>query len=129
VHCRREPSQRVIIRCSLVLAISLFLPLWLSSDITSSFWSPEIMSLRDNLGVAISKLPASVKEDAIERSQSVSIEEIDRTGMLYPQTRRWLRGASIRIDQPFSYSPQSRPLVGIGVVFPKGRYFETVIPW
>jgi hypothetical protein len=40
----------------------------------------------------------------------------------------WLRGASIRINQPFAYSPQSRPLVWVGVAFPNGRYFETAIP-
>jgi hypothetical protein len=129
VHCRREPSLRVIIKCSLILVISLFLPLWLSSDISrsSSFMSPEIWSLENNLGKAISKLPASVKEDAIKNSKPVSLEEIDRTGMLHPETRRWLRGASIRIDQRFSYSPKSRPFIWVGVIFPNGRRFQTFV--
>jgi hypothetical protein len=130
VHCRREPSPGVIIRCSLILVISLFLPLWLSSDITysSSFWSPEIRSLRDNLGAAISKLPSSIKkEDAMEKSKPVSFEEIDRTGLLSHETRRWLRGASIRI-KPFAHSPQRHPWVWVEVIFPNGRHFETAFP-
>jgi hypothetical protein len=132
VYCRREPSRRVTIRCSLILVISLFLPLWLSSDISSSssFMSPEIRSLRDNLGEAILKLPASVKADAMEKSRPVSFEEIDRTGMLKPETRRWLRGTSIRIVQPAAASSShSRLLVRVGVTFPNGRYFKTDIPW
>jgi hypothetical protein len=129
VHCRREPSPGVIIRCSLILVVSLCLPLWLSSDISysSSEMSPEIASLRNNLGEAILKLPASINEDAIGKSKPVSLEEIDRTGMLHPETRRWLRGASIRIDQRFSYSPQSRPFIWVGVIFPNGRRFQTYV--
>jgi hypothetical protein len=129
VHCRREPSPGAIIRCSLILVIALFLPLWLSSDLAYSFWSPEIRSLRDNLGEAILKLPASIKEEAIEKSNPVSIKEIESTNMLRSETRRWLRGASVQIGQPFALSPQSHPVVQIGVAFPNGRRFETVIPW
>ena len=134
-HCRREPSPGVITRCSLLLVISLFLPLWLSFDISysSSFMSPEIASLSNNLGEAISKLPATVREDAAEKSRPVSFEEIDRTGVLSPGTRRWLRGASIRIlnVQPIhSNSAPDRFYVWMGgVTFPNGRYFLTGGSW
>jgi hypothetical protein len=132
VHCRREPSPGVIIKCSLILVISLFLPLWLSSDIrsSSSFMSPEIWSLEHNLGEAISKLPSSIKEDAVGKPKPVSLEEIDRTGILHPETRRWLRGTSIRIIRTGPANPfYGRPTALVGVTFPNGRHFETVILW
>jgi hypothetical protein len=131
VHCRREPSPGVIIRCSLILLISLFLPLWLSSDISrsSSLTSPEIWSLGNNLSKAISKLPASIKEDAIGKPKPVSLEEIDRTGMLNPETRRWLRGASIWISQPVAAnSARSRSFIWVRITFPNGRHFDTAFP-
>jgi hypothetical protein len=131
VHCRREPSPGVIIRCSLILLISLFLPLWLSSDISrsSSLTSPEIWSLGNNLSKAISKLPASIKEDAIGKPKPVSLEVIDRTGMLNPETRRWLRGASIWISQPVApNSARSRPFIWVRITFPNGRHFDTAFP-
>jgi hypothetical protein len=134
MHCRREPSRGVIIRCSLILVLALFLPIWLSSDISysCSYMSPEIYSLSNNLGEAISKLPASIKEDAVEKSRPVSLEEIDGTGMLSPETGRWLRGASIRIMHPVAaYSAQGRTFVHVEVTFPNGRYLDTAlfIPW
>ena len=129
VHCRREPSPRVVVRCSLILLVALFLPLWLSSDISfsSSLWSYEVSSLSQDLGLAVSRLPASIKEDAIEKSRQVSLEELDRTGMLHAETRRWLRGASVRtIPVVGAYPSRGRPIVRVGVSFPNGRYFETV---
>jgi hypothetical protein len=131
-HCRREPSSGVVIRCSLILVISFFLPLWLSSDISysSSYWSPKIASLGNNLGEAISKLPASIKKDAVEKSRPVSFEEIDGTGILHPETRSWLRGASIRINQPVAVSSaRGRLYVLVEVTFPNGLHFRTVISW
>jgi hypothetical protein len=74
-------------------------------------------------------LPTSIKEDAVEKSRPVSFVEIDGTGVLYPETRRWLRGASIRINQPIIYSPQDRPLVLVMVTFPNGRHFGTSFYW
>ena len=130
VHCRREPSLGVIVKCSLILVISLLVPLWLGSDFTSSFRSPAVQNLVENLGWAASKLPAAYKERAIGKSISVSLEEIDKTGVLNPETRRWLRGASIQIIQPVAAnSGRSRPFVQVGVRFPSGRYFETATPW
>ena len=133
VHCRCEPSPGAIVRCSLILVLAFFLPLWLSSDISysSSLLSPKIGSLRNNLGEAISKLPASIQEDAIGKSRPVSLEEIDRTGMLYPETRRWLRGASIRVRQLVAAkTARSRPFAWfwVEITFPNGRYFETGFP-
>lgn len=130
VHCRREPSRRVILKCSLILVISLLLPLWISADISSSssYLSPEIRSLTNNLGEAITKLPASVKEDAVEKSRTISFEEIDGTGILSPETRRWLRGASIRIlrIQPISsISGPDRFHILVEVTFPNGRNYIT----
>jgi hypothetical protein len=130
VHCRREPSLGVTVKCSLILVISLFVPLWLGSDIASSFRSPAISSLVENLGKAVSGLPADFKERAIGKSTPVSLDDIDKKGTLKPETRRWLRGTSIQIIQPVAAnSGRSRPYVQVGVRFPSGRYFETAIPW
>ena len=129
VHCRREPSGRIILKCSLVLVISLLLPLWMSADISrssSSFWSPEIQSLTDNLEEAIAELPASVKEDAFEEYRPVSIEELDGTGILSPETRRWLRGSYVRIYVHHVASAPGRTYVWVEVTFPNGRNFVTI---
>jgi hypothetical protein len=143
VHCRREPSRRVILRDSLILVLSLFLPLWLSSDILSSS-GRVIWSLNRNLGEAVSKLPPSVKEDVVgiiawpdslkdgaEKAKPVSIEEIDGTGVLLPETRRWLRGATLKVIRPRfadNYA-QIRSYVLVIVNFPDGRNFITSSPW
>jgi hypothetical protein len=128
-HCRREPSLGVIIKCSISLIVSLFLPLWLGADITSSFRSPAINALAENLGEAVSKLPSALKETAIGKSTPVSLEEIDKTGFLNSDTKRWLRGTSIQIVQPVAAnSGRGRPFVQVGVRFPSGRYFETATP-
>jgi len=126
VHCRCEPSRGVIIRCSLILVISLFLPLWLSSASTHSFYQ-ETWLLDGNLGEAILKLPTSVKEDAIEKSKPVSLEEIDRTGMLHPETRRWLRGTTLRIaGSRVLYNNPAQTLFWVRITFPDGRDYDTV---
>jgi hypothetical protein len=139
MHCRRQPSRKVIVRCSLILVISLFLPLWLSSDISSSssFMSPEIKSLYDNLREAILKLPDAVKNDVLlktkvdswdearEKAKPISIEEIDRMGMLTPETRRWLRGTTLQFTGLLSTGHN----VSIIVTFPDGRDFFFIAPW
>ena len=132
VHCRREPSRKVLVRCSLVLVVSLFLPLWLSHDISSScsYYSPDIMSLQRNLQEALLELPASIEKDAVEKSRPVSFEEIDGTGILNPDTRRWLRGASIRVvsvQRAVINSDPGRFYIWFEVTFPNGRYFGTGI--
>ena len=139
VHCRREPSRPVIVRCSLVLIISLFLPLWMSSDIISSCTSspPKIRALTDNLGEAIFELPAAIKEDvllktkvgslgeAMKKAKPISIEEIDRASRLTPETRRWLRGTTLQFTGLLS----TGNYVFIVVTFPDGRNFLFFAPW
>jgi hypothetical protein len=143
VHRRREPSRRVITRCSLILVISLFLPVWMSCDIYDSS-ELAILSLDRNLGEAVSKLPLSIKEDvvglmtgqdsykdAIEKAEPVPMEEIDKTDVLLPETKRWLRGATLKMIRPRyadSYA-QTRSDVWLIVTFPDGRNFTTRSRW
>jgi hypothetical protein len=145
VHCRREPSRRVIFKCSLILVISLFLPLWLSSDISSSasYMSPKIAALYNNLRETTSKLPAFIKEDvmyearlesfddAVKKAKPISIEEIDRTVVLSPETRRWLRGTTLRFIGPpvASKFSQTGFFVWVNVTFPDGRNFLVSTGW
>jgi hypothetical protein len=133
VYFRCEPSRRVIARCSLILVISLFLPLWLSSDISYSisYLSPEIAALENNLGEAVSTLPPSIKKDAMEKSRPVSFEEINRTGVLSPDARRWLRGTSIivYISPVASKWTSFHFRAWVRVTFPNGRYFVTNSLW
>jgi hypothetical protein len=143
VHCRREPSRKVIAGCSMILVIALFLPIWLNSDINHSA-GQAMWSLDRNLGEAVSKLPQSVKENVVElmdgkvsfinatkKAKPVSIEEIDRTGVLLPETRRWLRGATIKMLRPrwADNYDQMRSYVAIFVTFPDGRNFYTNARW
>ncbi len=143
VHRRREPSRKVIAGCSMILVITLFLPIWLNSDIYHST-GQAMWSLDRNLGEAVSKLPLSVKKDvagtmsgqvsfndAMEKAKPVSMEEIDKTGVLLPETRRWLRGATLRMVRPRfadNYA-QTRSNVSVIVTFPNRRNFYTTATW
>ena len=127
----------------MILVIALFLPIWQSSDISNSF-GQAIWSLNHNLDEAVSKLPLSIKKDVVgimagpvsfkdatEKAKPVSMEEIDKTGVLLPETRRWLRGATLRMVRPRfadNYA-QTRSYVFVTVTFPDGRNFTTSCRW
>jgi hypothetical protein len=95
----------------------------------ASFRSRAINGLAENLGQAVSKLPSAIKETAVGILAPVPLEEIDKTGFLDADTKRWLRGAHIKIVQPVAAnSGRNIPFLQVGVTFPSGRYFETATP-
>jgi len=128
VHCRREPSRAVIFKCSLVLMVSLFLPLWWGADLTNSFQSLRSSPPVQHLLAAVRQLPAVTRGDVPSEPMQVTVEQLAQTGMLDAETARWLRNARIHIVRPvFANSTRKQPFIQVGVTFRKGQYFETAI--
>lgn len=129
-HCRREPSRGVIIRSSLVLLASLFLPVWWSSDLANSSRSWSAPALTEHLRSSIMETPMARQVSASGESAVVSLEDLDRTGILDLQTRRWLRGASILVSTPIAPGPYHRNSILVAVVtFPNGKVFRLQCPY
>jgi hypothetical protein len=128
-HCRREPSRGVIIRSSLVLLASLFLPVWWSADFTNSIRSHSALVLTHHLRSSIMETPIARQVSAMGGAAAVSLGELDRTGMLDAPTRRWLRGANIMISGSApAGSHQRNSLLLARVTFPNGNVFQVQCP-
>jgi len=130
-HCRREPSRGVIIRSSLVLLASLFLPVWWSADFTNSLRAYSAPVLTGHLRSSITESPTGRKVSATGESAVISLEELDQTGMLDAATLRWLRGANVMVSASSVPSNANRvnSLLLAVVTFPNGKVFRVQCPY
>jgi hypothetical protein len=118
----RRGIAKYAVQLAAAVAVMMFIPVQYFSAVSAQYRSSPVRELTAALAEVTGPLTASLGR----APEQVTVEELESTGLVSPETSRWLAGSRIALRQTMrDTARRNRVYLVADVTFPNGRTFRT----